>query len=249
MKNVSVAWPFRPLRLRCAPSDVRGRPRSGRVDSGRGPEPTHPWEGFVVHEFETVDAYFASSQTTKLEAVRSAVHRASPDIAESVSCDMAEFSLDGQYLAYGAEKHISLHAVPSLSAGLESAVAPYRSRRGTARTDREATTRPTRSSTSKTWELERRDQRAPSVIDDEQPSTIALTLGPLTSGEHRAVPSACESFVVDRRLGRCQVIPGETGRAALVRLPPRRASAERPEDRRHVRQLSSCHERTSEHAT
>ena len=90
----------------------------------------------MVAEFDTVDAYFASFPAevrSRLEDVRSAVHRANPGIRESVSDDMAEFSLDGRYLVYcaGWKKHISLHAVPSLSAGLESAVVPFRSGRGT----------------------------------------------------------------------------------------------------------------------
>ncbi len=90
----------------------------------------------MAAESDTVDAYFASfpaAVRSMLDDVRSAVHRANPDIEESVSYGMAEFSLDGRYLVYcaGWKKHISLHAVPNLSAGLETALASHRSGRGT----------------------------------------------------------------------------------------------------------------------
>jgi uncharacterized protein YdhG (YjbR/CyaY superfamily) len=90
----------------------------------------------MAQQFASVDDYIASFPDeirSMLDDVRSAIHRAVPEVEESISYDMATFGLRGRYLVYcaGWKRHVSLHAVPELPAGLESAVTPYRSGRGT----------------------------------------------------------------------------------------------------------------------
>ena len=87
-------------------------------------------------KFDTVDAYIGSFPETVrpvLNEVREVIRRSIPGVEESISYDMATFSMEGHYVVYlaGWKKHISLHAVPDLAADLEDVVAPYRSGRGT----------------------------------------------------------------------------------------------------------------------
>ncbi len=90
----------------------------------------------MATNFSTVDAYiesFPDAVRSVLDNVRAVIRRVIPDVEESISYGMPTFSVDGRYLVYlaGWKKHISLHAVPDLSASLETEVAAYRSGRGT----------------------------------------------------------------------------------------------------------------------
>lgn len=90
----------------------------------------------MADKYDTVDDYIASFPDTVrpvLEQARGVIRRAIPGVQESVSYNMATFSMDDRYLVYlaGWKKHISLHAVPDLSGELEGAVAPHRSGHGT----------------------------------------------------------------------------------------------------------------------
>ncbi len=87
-------------------------------------------------KFDTVDAYiesFPDAVRPVLDEVRAVIRRAIPGVEESISYDMATFSMRGHYVVYfaGWKKHISLHAVPDLAPDIEAAVTPYRSGRGT----------------------------------------------------------------------------------------------------------------------
>ena len=66
---------------------------------------------------------------------RDVIRGAAPGITETVRYQMPCFLLDGVYLIYfGAWKnHIGLYPIPSLDAGLEAEVAPYRAAKDTVR--------------------------------------------------------------------------------------------------------------------
>lgn len=90
----------------------------------------------VAHQHTSVDDYIASfpdDVRPVLEDVRAAVVRAIPGVEESISYDMATFSVSGRYVLYvaGWKRHVSLHAVGVLPAALEADVAAFRSGNGT----------------------------------------------------------------------------------------------------------------------
>ena len=90
----------------------------------------------VARKYDTVDEYiasFADDVRPVLEDVRAAVRRAIPGVQESISYDMATFSLAGRYVLYvaGWKRHVSLHAVGVLPDAVEADVASFRSGNGT----------------------------------------------------------------------------------------------------------------------
>ena len=90
----------------------------------------------VAPQHTSVDDYIASfpdDVRPVLEAVRGAVVRAIPGVEESISYDMATFSMSGRYVLYvaGWKRHVSLHAVGVLPDALEADVAAFRSGSGT----------------------------------------------------------------------------------------------------------------------
>ncbi|MCI0424731.1 MAG: DUF1801 domain-containing protein [Actinobacteria bacterium] len=88
-----------------------------------------------MERFATVDDYVASfpeATRAALTQARAAIHRAVPDLVESMSYGMPTFTLDGRYLVYmaGWKAHISIYPLPS---GLVQELGPYRFAKGTAR--------------------------------------------------------------------------------------------------------------------
>jgi uncharacterized protein YdhG (YjbR/CyaY superfamily) len=92
----------------------------------------------VAHNFASVDDYIATfppDVQTVLQAVRDTIHAAAPGATESISYQIATFSIGGRAVVYlaGWKKHISLYPIPDLDDALEQQVAPYLSGRGTAK--------------------------------------------------------------------------------------------------------------------
>jgi uncharacterized protein YdhG (YjbR/CyaY superfamily) len=92
----------------------------------------------VAQNLESVDDYIATfppDVQTVLQAVRDTIHAAAPDAQESISYQIAAFSVGGRPVVYlaGWKRHISLYPVPELDETLEPQVAPYLSGRGTAK--------------------------------------------------------------------------------------------------------------------
>ncbi len=89
---------------------------------------------------DSVDRYIAAldgDALTIAQQVRQTIHRAAPDVDETVRYSMPCFSVDGEYLVYfGAwKKHIGLYPIPTMDAALERDVAPYRTHTDTVRFD------------------------------------------------------------------------------------------------------------------
>jgi uncharacterized protein YdhG (YjbR/CyaY superfamily) len=87
---------------------------------------------------ESVDEYMATLDGDALaiaQQVRQAIHRAAPEVVETVRYSMPCFSVGGEYLVYfGAwKKHIGLYPIPTMDAALERDVAPYRTHTDTVR--------------------------------------------------------------------------------------------------------------------
>jgi uncharacterized protein YdhG (YjbR/CyaY superfamily) len=92
----------------------------------------------VAEHFESVDDYISSfppDVQTVLQAVRGTIRAAAPGAKESISYQIATFSVGGRPVVYlaGWKKHISLYPVPDLDETLEPQVAPYLSGQGTAK--------------------------------------------------------------------------------------------------------------------
>jgi uncharacterized protein YdhG (YjbR/CyaY superfamily) len=92
----------------------------------------------VAEHFESVDDYIGSfppEVQTVLQAVRDTIHAAAPGAEESISYQIATFSIGGRPVVYlaGWKKHISLYPVPDLDETSEPQVAPYLSGQGTAK--------------------------------------------------------------------------------------------------------------------
>ena len=92
----------------------------------------------MAEHFESVDDYISSfppDVQTVLQAVRDTIHTAAPGAKESISYQIATFSIGSRPVVYlaGWKKHISLYPVPDLDETLEPQVAPYLSGQGTAK--------------------------------------------------------------------------------------------------------------------
>jgi uncharacterized protein YdhG (YjbR/CyaY superfamily) len=92
----------------------------------------------VAERVESVDDYISSfppDVQTVLQAVRATIHAAAPGAKESISYQIATFSIGGRPVVYlaGWKKHISLYPVPHLDETLEPQVAPYLAGQGTAK--------------------------------------------------------------------------------------------------------------------
>jgi uncharacterized protein YdhG (YjbR/CyaY superfamily) len=92
----------------------------------------------VAENFQSVDDYIATfppDVQTVLEAVRDTIHAAAPGATESISYQIATFSIGGRPIVYlaGWKKHISIYPIPDLDERLEPQLAPYVSGKGTAK--------------------------------------------------------------------------------------------------------------------
>ena len=92
----------------------------------------------MAERVESVDDYISSfppDVQTVLQAVRATIHAAAPGAKESISYQIAAFSIGGRPVVYlaGWKKHISLYPVPDLDETLEPQVAPYLAGQGTAK--------------------------------------------------------------------------------------------------------------------
>ncbi|MCU1362110.1 MAG: hypothetical protein JWN99_3399 [Ilumatobacteraceae bacterium] len=91
----------------------------------------------MTTKFDTVDEYIASFPTEvqpKLQAIRDAIHRAAPDVAESISYAIPTFATSmGKLVHFGGWKHhIGMYPVPDDDA-LEPELARFRSTKDTLR--------------------------------------------------------------------------------------------------------------------
>jgi uncharacterized protein YdhG (YjbR/CyaY superfamily) len=85
----------------------------------------------MAGSISTVDEYVASlpeDVRPVMEEVRRVVHRAVPDVAETISYQMPTFVLDGRPLVHVAawKKHLGLYPLPPLDGELAARVEPYR---------------------------------------------------------------------------------------------------------------------------
>jgi len=83
----------------------------------------------------SVDLYLAA-QTPEaraiLERLRALIHRAAPEVVESIKYGMPLFRWNERYLYLGAWKHhIGLYPIPPLPPELEPALAPFRAHKDT----------------------------------------------------------------------------------------------------------------------
>lgn len=78
-------------------------------------------------------ATFPAGRRELLELVRAAIHRAVPGADEQISYGMPAVMLDSRRAIYfaGWKNHIGLYAFGRLDEPLESAIAPYRSKKDT----------------------------------------------------------------------------------------------------------------------
>jgi uncharacterized protein YdhG (YjbR/CyaY superfamily) len=86
----------------------------------------------------TVDEYIATfpdEVRARLTEIRRHIHAAVPAVTESLRYGMAAFTVDGQLLVHlaGWKRHIALYPLPAGDEEFETAVAPYRDARSTAR--------------------------------------------------------------------------------------------------------------------
>jgi uncharacterized protein YdhG (YjbR/CyaY superfamily) len=84
----------------------------------------------------TIDDYIASFPAevrTRMTTLRDIIHRAAPEVTESITYDMPTFKIDGKRLTYfaGWKRHIALYAIPRLTGSLEEELAPYRAAKDT----------------------------------------------------------------------------------------------------------------------
>ncbi len=65
--------------------------------------------------------------------LRGIIHRAAPEVTESITYDMPTFKIDGMRLTYFAawKRHIALYAIPRMTGSLEDDLAPYRAAKDT----------------------------------------------------------------------------------------------------------------------
>ena len=92
----------------------------------------------MAQNFQSVDDYIATfppDVQALLQAVRDTIHAAAPGATESISYQIATFSIGGRPIVYlaGWKKHISIYPIPDLDERLESQIAPYLSGKGTAK--------------------------------------------------------------------------------------------------------------------
>ena len=84
----------------------------------------------VSKQAATVDEYiqsFPEDVQPILEELRKTVHKAAPEMAETVSYGMPAFRLNGKCLIYLAawKKHISLYPIPRGDEAFKKEIAPY----------------------------------------------------------------------------------------------------------------------------
>ncbi|HEY5903226.1 MAG TPA: DUF1801 domain-containing protein [Anaerolineales bacterium] len=84
----------------------------------------------------TIDEYiaaFPAETRDRLQAVRATIREAAPRAAETISYGIPTFTLNGRYLIYFAayKKHLSLYPAPVGIPEFESALAQYKSGKGT----------------------------------------------------------------------------------------------------------------------
>ena len=85
---------------------------------------------------ETVDAYintFPADVQARMTTLRDIIHRAAPEVTESITYAMPTFKIDGMRLTYFAawKRHIALYAIPRMTGSLEDELAPYRAAKDT----------------------------------------------------------------------------------------------------------------------
>jgi len=88
------------------------------------------------HKFVSVDDYIGSfpmEVREVLEEVRRTIHAVVPAAGEKISYQIPTITLDGKSLLYfsGWKEHISLYPIPPVDDALATAIAPYRSGKGT----------------------------------------------------------------------------------------------------------------------
>jgi uncharacterized protein YdhG (YjbR/CyaY superfamily) len=87
---------------------------------------------------KTIDEYiktFPAATQIILKNLRETIHRAAPEVVETISYQMPAFKLNGKILVYFAafKSHIGFYPLPSGIESFETALAPYKSGKGTVR--------------------------------------------------------------------------------------------------------------------
>ncbi len=88
--------------------------------------------------FATIDAYIATFSAPVqliLEKIRSIIKQVAPHARETISYQIAAFTLDDRYLVYLAawKNHISLYPIPVGNSAFQKEIAPYLHGKGTVR--------------------------------------------------------------------------------------------------------------------
>jgi uncharacterized protein YdhG (YjbR/CyaY superfamily) len=81
--------------------------------------------------FPTIDAYLRSfpvETRTILENMRQAIHRAAPDVVESMSYGMPTFDRNGKHLVWiaGWARFVSLYPLPAGDSTFQHDIAPFK---------------------------------------------------------------------------------------------------------------------------
>lgn len=90
----------------------------------------------MAQHFNTVDDYIASFPAEVqgiLREIRRRCHAAVPESGEMISYGIPTVTLHGKYVVYfaGWAHHISVYPVPAGDEAFQTAIAPYRSAKGT----------------------------------------------------------------------------------------------------------------------
>lgn len=91
------------------------------------PKPTAP------RDIDEYIAGFAEDVQDKLEKIRATIHKAAPDVQETISYEIPTFTLNGKYLIYFAayKKHIAVYPAPKGVEKFKKDVELYGSGKGT----------------------------------------------------------------------------------------------------------------------
>jgi uncharacterized protein YdhG (YjbR/CyaY superfamily) len=81
--------------------------------------------------YTTIDAYlrsFPEDTRALLENMRQAIHRAAPDVVETMSYGIPTFDRNGKHLVYfaGWTRYVSLYPLPAGDSALQHDIAPYK---------------------------------------------------------------------------------------------------------------------------
>jgi uncharacterized protein YdhG (YjbR/CyaY superfamily) len=83
--------------------------------------------------FTTIDAYlrsFPDDTRTVLEDVRRAIHRAAPDVVETMTYGIPTFDRNGKHLVFfaGWKRYVSLYPLAAGDGAFQQDIAPYKAR-------------------------------------------------------------------------------------------------------------------------